>query len=389
MNVVTITLRRKYHLFKNAVFFLAKRSAGTAPAEAKFRTKEYHLHLLESGPSTLVNLTRDDALKFYRQMILIRKMEEEIDKLYIEEEIRGSCHNCMGEEALSIGVEGAIEPGDLVMGGYRNHGWVYTRGLSVREIIAELLGRKTGCAKGKGGSMHLQAHNFLCTPILGSQVSVGTGFAFALKYRQANNVALAVYGDGAANQGQVYESFNMAKLWDLPVIYVCENNQVAMNTPVSRASASTSFHNKVNFIPGIQADGADVLAVREATRFCREYCLAGKGPIILELVCYRFKPHTIRFPGHVYRSEQEVQKARETLDPVPLFTQRLLARGLADEATLKDIDLDAEKEVRQGIEAARSDPIPHTRDAFTDVYFDPPMEFKVRGCDSWTMHDAM
>ncbi|XP_070552947.1 pyruvate dehydrogenase E1 component subunit alpha, somatic form, mitochondrial-like isoform X2 [Ptychodera flava] len=306
MSFVATAVGRKHRMFKNAVRVLVSRAAGTVPVEAQFRTKAYRLHLLESGPSTLVNLTRDDALKFYRQMTLIRYMEEEIDKLYSEEYIRGVCHNCIGQEALSIGVEGAIEPEDLVMGGYRNHGWVYTRGLSVLEIIAELLGRKTGCAKGKGGSMHLQTPNFLCTGILGSQVSVGTGFAFALKYQKANNVALAVYGDGAANQGQVYESFNMAKLWDLPVIYICENNQFAMSTPVSRASALNDFHNRVNFLPGIQA-----------------------------------------------------------------------------------VDLNAEEEVRRGIEAAKSDPVPHTRDAFTDVYFHPPIEYKVRGCDPWTMHDDM
>jgi len=266
-------------------------------ASVSFEVDKFDLHKLEKGPNQKVELNKDDALNYYRQMQVIRRMELKADQLYKQKFIRGFCHLYDGQEACCVGIEAALTPKDSVITAYRAHGWTYTRGVPVSAIIAELCGRKLGCAKGKGGSMHMYNHNFYGgNGIVGAQVPLGAGVAFAHKYKDSDNVCVSCYGDGASNQGQVFEAFNIAKLWNLPAIFVCENNRFGMGTSVERSSASTDYYSRGDYIPGIRVDGMDVLAVREATRFAKDYVLT-KGPIVMELVTYRYHGHSMSDPG--------------------------------------------------------------------------------------------
>ncbi|KAK6035127.1 putative pyruvate dehydrogenase E1 component subunit alpha, partial [Cooperia oncophora] len=241
--------------------------------DVTFHTKGYKLHKLDQGPSTTVTLNSKDALLFYRQMQLIRRMESAASNLYKEKKIGGFCHLYSGQEACAVGTKAAMEEGDAVITSYRCHGWTLLHGATVAQVLSELTGRQTGIVHGKGGSMHMFEKDFFGgNGIVGAQQPLGTGIAFAMKYRKQKNICLTFYGDGAANQGQLYESANMAMLWNLPVVYVCENNGFGMGTQAERSSASTDYYMRGDFVPGVWVDGMDVLAVREAIRWSKEYC---------------------------------------------------------------------------------------------------------------------
>lgn len=341
-------------------------------SSSKFSIRDFKLHKLESGPSTEVELTRDDGLRMLRQMVRIRRMEAAANSLYKEKIIRGFCHLYSGQEAVAVGMDSSLTKEDQVISAYRVHGWALTRGATVREVLSELTGRSTGTTRGKGGSMHLYRPGlFGGNGIVGAQVPVGAGIAMAIKYKNLDQVCVALYGDGAANQGQVFEVYNMAKLWNLPAIFVCENNGFGMGTSVERASASTDYFTRGDYVPGIWVDGMDVLAVREATRWARDYCRQGKGPLVLEMATYRYFGHSMSDPGTSYRTRDEVAEVRQRRDPITSFKDKLITTNLATADECKDIETEARLEVDEATKQAKNDAEIGVDELYADVYVEP------------------
>jgi pyruvate dehydrogenase E1 component alpha subunit len=313
-----------------------------------------------------------DLLAFYRDMLLIRRFEERAGQLYGMGLIGGFCHLYIGQEAIAVGMQAVRKPGDQVITGYRDHGHMLAAGMDPKAVMAELTGRAAGSSHGKGGSMHMFSveHGFYGGHgIVGAQVSLGTGIALANRYRDDGAVAFVYFGDGAANQGQVYESFNMASLWKLPVVYVIENNQYAMGTSVVRSSSDTHlFRRGAGFnIIGKEVDGMDVAAVRAAGLEAAEFARGGKGPIILEMKTYRYRGHSMSDPGK-YRTRDEIDEVRKTRDPIDHLRDRMESMGLADEAKLKGVDNEVKAIVADAAEFARTAPEPAPEELYTDVY---------------------
>jgi pyruvate dehydrogenase E1 component alpha subunit len=347
--------------------------------EATFETKAYKLHKLESAPSTSVTVTRDDALQMYKQMQLIRRLETAAGNLYKEKAIRGFCHLYSGQEACAVGMKAALTEKDSVITAYRAHGWSYLMGVSPFGVLAELLGRKSGCARGKGGSMHMYAPNFYGgNGIVGAQVPLGAGLALAHKYKEDGGINVALYGDGAANQGQIFEAYNMSKLWNLPAIFVCENNGYGMGTSAERASANTNYYQRGEYIPGIWVDGMDVLAVREATRYARQLCTTGKGPIVMETATYRYSGHSMSDPGTSYRTREEVQDVRQSRDPITSLKDRMVTSNLATAEELKDVDAAIKAEVDKAVKDAKADGEISLEELSADIYAEN-LEGPIRG----------
>jgi pyruvate dehydrogenase E1 component alpha subunit len=281
-------------------------------------------------------------------------------------------------------MKAAMDSNDSVITAYRAHGWTYMMGVSLVGVLGELTGRKTGCAKGKGGSMHMYGKNFYGgNGIVGAQVPLGAGIALKHQYAGEQNICVALYGDGAANQGQVFEAYNMAKLWNLPIIFVCENNGYAMGTSTSRGSASTDFYSRGDFVPGIRVHAMDVLGVREVTRFARDFALT-KGPILLEMVTYRYFGHSMSDPGTSYRTREEVQEVRKLRDPIVTFGSKMLEQNLVTQEELKVIDDEVRAELAIAEKRALEDPELPIDDLYNDIYKNPEPNFKVRGCDNFT-----
>ena len=314
----------------------------------------------------------DQWLADYRMMLLIRRFEERAGQLYGMGLIGGFCHLYIGQEAIAVGMESIKREGDEVITGYRDHGLMLAAGMDPKEVMAELTGRIGGVSKGKGGSMHMfsvPAGFYGGHGIVGAQVSLGTGLAFANKYRGDRRVSFTYFGDGAANQGQVYECFNMAELWKLPVVYVIENNQYAMGTSVARSSAVADFSKRgASFgIPGVTVDGMDVEAVQQAGLEAFDYCRAGKGPIILEMKTYRYRGHSMSDPAK-YRTKEELTEVREKRDPIENFGKKLIERGLVNEQDLKQMDAEVKRVVVQAAEFATESPEPALTELYTDIY---------------------
>ncbi|MDO8422620.1 MAG: pyruvate dehydrogenase (acetyl-transferring) E1 component subunit alpha [Parvibaculum sp.] len=314
--------------------------------------------------------TLEEDKEAYREMLLIRRFEEKAGQMYGMGLIGGFCHLYIGQEAVIVGLMGAAIKGDQIITGYRDHGHMIACGMDPKGVMAELTGRAGGYSKGKGGSMHMfsaEKNFYGGHGIVGAQVPLGTGLGFANKYRGNNNVAMTFFGDGAANQGQVYESFNMAELWSLPVIFVIENNQYAMGTSVARASAQTNLSKRgVSFnIPGEQVDGMDVCAVRAAGAKAMTWCRAGKGPYILEMMTYRYRGHSMSDPAK-YRAKEEVAKMRQEHDPIEQVRVRLLDAGVSEDV-LKDIDKDIRAIVADAAAFAQSSPEPDPSELWTDI----------------------
>jgi pyruvate dehydrogenase E1 component alpha subunit len=310
-------------------------------------------------------------LRMLYQMVLIRRFEEKAAEAYTLGKIGGFCHLYIGQEAVVIGMQMALKVGDQVITGYRDHGHMLATGMSPRGVMAELTGRRDGYSRGKGGSMHMFSKEkgfYGGHGIVGGQVSLGTGLAFANSYRGNDNISLTYFGDGAANQGQVYESFNMAALWKLPVVYIVENNRYAMGTSVSRASAQTDFSQRgASFnIPGIQVDGMDVRAVKAAGDLAAEHCRSGKGPIILEMLTYRYRGHSMSDPAK-YRTKDEVQKMRSEQDPIEQVRKRILDNAWASEDELKAMDKKIRDIVADSADFAQSNPEPDPSELYTDI----------------------
>ena len=315
--------------------------------------------------------SREELLEFYRQMLLIRRFEERAGQLYGLGLIGGFCHLYIGQEAVAVGLQSAMEPGkDSVITGYRDHGHMLAYGIDPKVIMAELTGRAAGISKGKGGSMHMFSveHKFYGGHgIVGAQVSLGTGLAFAHKYRGDGGVAMAYFGDGASNQGQVYESFNMAELWKLPIIFVIENNQYAMGTSVNRSSAEDQLYRRGESfrIPGMQVDGMDVLAVRGAAEVALDWVRAGKGPVLMELKTYRYRGHSMSDPAK-YRSREEVQAVRDKSDSIEHLKKLMTDAGISEDK-FKAIDKEIRAIVAESADFAESAPEPELHELYTDV----------------------
>lgn len=318
------------------------------------------------------DFSKDEERHAYREMLLIRRFEEKAGQLYGMGLIGGFCHLYIGQEAVVVGMQMAMEAGDQMITGYRDHGHMLTAGMEARGVMAELTGREGGYSRGKGGSMHMfskEKEFYGGHGIVAAQVPLGTGLGFANKYRENGKVSTTYFGDGAANQGQVYESFNMAKLWSLPVVFVIENNRYGMGTSVQRASATTDLCRRGQSfdIPGEQVDGMDVRAVKAAADMALAHARSGKGPFILEMQTYRYRGHSMSDPAK-YRSKEEVQKMRTEQDPIEQVKARLLKKKWASEDDLKEIDREIRQIVNDAAEFAQSDPEPNPAELWTDIY---------------------
>lgn len=309
-------------------------------------------------------------------------MEIESDTLYKEKEIRGFCHLYIGQESIALGMEEGMTKQDCVITAYREHCNQYARGDTPYRIIAEMMSRSTGSTKGKGGSMHYynKKNNFYGGHgIVGAQIPMGTGIAFALKYKEAKNACFTMFGDGSANQGQLFEASNMAGLWKLPVVYVIENNHYGMGTSEQRASFFRPLHAKIRGFPGLVVQGNDVFAVREATKICKEYAV-NNGPMFLEIDTYRYQGHSMSDPGITYRSKEEVQKYRTSKDCINKVKHLLLENSFATEAEMKAVERDVRERIQADVEKIRNDPYPEPSDLVTEIYVDEVPPF-IRGVE--------
>lgn len=341
-------------------------SANASRADTRGRTKKGRAR----KPSLAA--TPEELHRFYRDMLTIRRFEEKAGQLYGMGLIGGFCHLYIGQEAVVIGMQMAVEDGDQVITGYRDHGHMLACGMDPKGVMAELTGRRGGYSKGKGGSMHMfstEKNFYGGHGIVGAQVSLGTGIAFANRYRENGRVCLTYFGDGAANQGQVYESFNMAELWKLPIVYVIENNKYAMGTSVERSSAQTNFSKRgASFnIPGEQVDGMDVRAVKAAGDKAVAFAREGKGPYILEMMTYRYRGHSMSDPAK-YRTKEELNKVRTEQDPIEQVRSRILAQKLLGEDELKKTDAEVRNIVNEAAEYATNDVEPDASELTTDIY---------------------
>ncbi|MCE2927784.1 MAG: pyruvate dehydrogenase (acetyl-transferring) E1 component subunit alpha [Rickettsiales bacterium] len=316
-------------------------------------------------------VSKELALKLYRDMLLIRRFEEKAGQLYGMGLIGGFCHLYIGQEAVVIGMQSCITGDDAVLTSYRDHGHMIACGMDPKGIMAELTGRIGGFSRGKGGSMHMfstEKHFYGGHGIVGAQVPIGTGIAFAHKYRGNKNLCLTYFGDGSVNQGQVYESFNMASLWKLPVIYIIENNEYAMGTSVKRSHSTTELYRRGEAfgIPGKQVDGMDVLAVREAGLEAVKHVRDGHGPFLLEMKTYRYRGHSMSDPAK-YRTKEEVEQYKEQHDPIEGMKAWLFAQKFASEDSLKEMEKEIKAIVNESAEFAQQSPEPPESDLWTDV----------------------
>ena len=318
------------------------------------------------------NVSKDELIHLYSQMLLIRRFEEKAGQLYGMGLIGGFCHLYIGQEAVVVGLESVADEGDKRVTSYRDHGHMLACGMDAKGVMAELTGRIGGYSKGKGGSMHMfskEKHFYGGHGIVGAQVPIGAGLAFADKYQGNSSVTFTYFGDGAANQGQVYETFNMAALWGLPVIFVIENNQYAMGTSQQRSTSSAEIYERGQAfgIPGEAVDGMDVLAVKAAGQVAVNHCRSGKGPYILEVKTYRYRGHSMSDPAK-YRTREEVQKVREEKDAIEHIRDLLLTGKHCGEDDLKMIDKEIKAIVNDSAEFAKESPEPVPEELWTDIY---------------------
>ncbi|ALC40186.1 l-1-G0334 [Drosophila busckii] len=348
----------------------------------------FKLHRLEHGPDTLVVLKLEQAKRYYRQLLALRRLEAAAAQLYKERQVRGFCHLYTGQEACAVGLCAALREQDNLIGGYRIHGYAYLMGVSAVGVLAELTGKCSGCARGKGGSMHMYAPHFYGgNGIVGAQVPLGAGIALASKYRNEDAVCFALYGDGAANQGQIFECFNMAQLWQLPLVFVCENNHYGMGTSIWRSTSNTSNYKRGDELPGIWVDGQDVLAVRSAAQFAIDHARR-HGPLVLELCTYRYAGHSMSDPGTNYRKREEVQRVRRSQDAVERFGTLCQQQALLSKSEMLAIEQEVRDEVQQATKVAIGDaelPLYHL---WSDVYASSLLN-KIRGISEHNLrHDV-
>jgi len=321
---------------------------------------------------TNLTATTEELLQYYRDMLLIRRFEERAGQLYGMGHIGGFCHLYIGQEAVIVGMEAVKQKGDQTITGYRDHGHMLACGMDPKGVMAELTGREGGYSKGKGGSMHMfskEAEFYGGHGIVGAQIPLGVGLGFANRYRGEAKVSFTYFGDGASNQGQVFEAMNMAQLWKLPVVFIIENNQYAMGTSVKRSHSETHLYRRgaAFGIPGMEVDGMDVLAVREAGRQAVDHARNGDGPYVLEMKTYRYRGHSMSDPAK-YRTREEVDDVREHNDPIKRCELRLKNNGFDDEAALKEIDKELKAIVKEAADFSLESPQPEASELYTDIY---------------------
>lgn len=348
----------------------------------------------EPANNGVATMSKEEAMLFHYNMYMVRRTEIAADNLYKARQIRGFCHLYDGQEAVCEGMEAAITKEDSIITAYRDHGFQMTRMVdgerdmveASKVVLAELMGREYGCAKGKGGSMHMydRKNNFYGgNGIVGAHIPVGTGIAFEYKYSGLPNVCISPYGDGASNQGQFFEAINMASLWKIPHILVCENNHFGMGTSQERSSAGPGFYMRgaAHNVPGICVDGMDILAVRDATAYAKSHCVEGNGPIIIEFDTYRYHGHSMSDPGDSYRSKEDVNTVRATRDPIELLKKRIIDQGWADAAEMKKIEKSIRKTVDECAAFAKANPEMNPSQLFETVNVGDTGTEYYRGCD--------
>jgi pyruvate dehydrogenase E1 component alpha subunit len=323
-----------------------------------------------TGPTSSISVSGDEMLKIYRLMELIRRTELAAEAEYKQRKIRGFCHLYAGQEAVATGLESVATYEDHCITAYRDHGHQILRGDTAKSVLAELMGRVTGCSKGKGGSMHMYyaKNNFWGgNGIVGAQIPLGTGLAYAQRFQKKEAASWIYYGDGAANQGQVYEAYNMAALWNLPAIYVVEDNMYGMGTSTKRSSANEEYYTRGDVIPGIKVDGMDILAVKEAARYARDWAIK-YGPIILHMSTYRYFGHSMSDPGTTYRTREEVQDVRTNKDCIQLLKSKIISSKIATEEELKKIEVGVREEVAEAVQYATDSAWPNAEELQSDIY---------------------
>lgn len=317
-------------------------------------------------------LSKEELVQLYQQMLLIRRFEERAAQLYGMGKIAGFCHLYIGQEAVVVGIQSCLGPQDSVITAYRDHGHMLAAGMDPNGVMAELTGRADGYSKGKGGSMHMFSREkkfYGGHGIVGAQVSLGTGLAFAHQYNEDGGLCATYMGDGAANQGQVYESFNMASLWKLPVLFIIENNKYGMGTSVDRHTSNTNFYQRGEpwGIPGILVDGMDVLSVKEATEKAVDYIRSGKGPMLLEMRTYRYRGHSMSDPAK-YRTKDELEDMKKNHDPIESIKNLLMTSHGLDDAYFKGIEKEVKEICLEAAEFAQKSPEPDASELYTDIY---------------------
>jgi len=357
------------------------------PFTVKLHEDSFRSYLCET-PELDVEVTKDALLTMYKEMQTMRRMEMAADALYKAKLIRGFCHLAIGQEAVSVGLEHGITKNDRVITAYRCHPFAVMRGGTIKGVIGELLGRQAGMSNGKGGSMHIFTPSFFGgNGIVGAQVPVGAGVSFAQKYMGEKTCTFALYGDGASNQGQVFEAFNMAKLWNLPTIFVCENNKYGMGTSAARSSSNTEYFTRGDKIPGLQVNGMDIIATKRAVEYARKWAVDDdKGPLLLEFVTYRYGGHSMSDPGTTYRTREEVQRMRSTQDPIRGLQKNIEEWGVATEQELKLLDKEAKATVDAAVAEAKESPEPRLEDLWTDIYYKGTEPPSMRGREREEVH---
>ncbi|CAK0786806.1 hypothetical protein CVIRNUC_010020 [Coccomyxa viridis] len=339
----------------------------------KVTVNPYKLHRLDKGPETEVETSKSELLQMFRSMYTMRRMELAADLLYKQKLARGFLHLADGQEAVPVGMEASLDFDDSIIQSYRDHCTFIGRGGTVKEVIAELLGKVEGAARGLGGSMHLykREHNFFGGEgIVGTHIPLGAGLAFAHKYKKDGHVAFTLYGDGAANQGQAAEAYNMAAIWQLPCVFVIENNHFGMGTADTRAAKSATYYTRGDYIPGVWVDGMDALSVKSATAFAKQYALEN-GPLMMEMDTYRYHGHSISDPGSTYRTRDEIQGVRRARDPIEHMRTLILEHEFAEPGDLKRMEKEIKKDVQRQIDEAKEGKQPPIEDLWNNIYVDP------------------
>jgi len=375
------SFRSSTFLLRRNVTGQRKFSSDQGSDDVKFEFSEpWKAHRCE-GPNMYAYANRDELLMAFKQMATVRRIEIASDNLYKKKKIRGFCHLYDGQEAVCVGIENAITKNDHVITSYREHGWQFVRGDSIFSIMAEQLGKKGGSARGKGGSMHLYYPEncfYGGNGIVGAQVPLGAGIGLAAKIKGDGTVAYAVFGDGAANQGQVYESLNMCALWKVPCVFVCENNLYGMGTSTDRSSYVNEYWTRGDYVPGVLVDGMDYLKCREAARYARDWCRDGNGPMVLEYRTYRYHGHSMSDPGTTYRSREEVSDVRQRNDPIERLRAVIVDTQLATPEELKETEKEIRKEVNAAVILAEEDGVLTEEQLVLDIYSEPSVPPFVR-----------